>query len=466
MYWDVPPKQRVLVIDDVEEFRQRMKNHLSSHYEVETASGWVEGKKKLKNFMPNIILLDYKLEDGYDGIDVVRELKRERYDNLIIILVSAYLEQADIEAAWEIGVDAVVSKNKPEKRFEHEISKAVLENIAKRVKKLENRKTKERTIEPVFESPAMQKVHDQVLRFRNNEENLLITGEHGCGKEVLAAFIHLRSYRASGPFYILGLPRLTSELFSKEFYGHVRGAYTDAPGGPGLLELAHLGTLVLDEVGEVNMENQPKLLRMLEHKSFRRDGGKRELNTNVRFIALTNKDLEEEVRKGRFKEDLYHRLKTFHIEVPPLRRRKEDIPLLARQILRRESENRMVMINDISPELEEIMLEYSWPGNVRELEEWIKNGITYASSDVLRVEDVPQASRAAAPGNSHPLPDDMMYHTYDRFKYESVRLYLIHLLESTSGKMGEAARRAGIMRPALYRLCKKHCIDPADYREK
>jgi len=467
MFQDFSPNQRVLIIDDRPDFRQRMKRHLSESYDVDTAAGWSEGRKKLADLMPNIILLDYKLEDGYDGLDVIKEVREERYDHVIIILVSAYLDRSVVEAAGELGVDAVISKNKPEREFEEEITRAVEDNIAGRIRELSSRKKELSIVEPVFESEAMKNVREKIRRFMNNEENILITGEHGSGKEVLAAFIHLRSFRAANPYSVIGLPRLTSELFNDEFFGHVRGAFTDArEDKPGLLELAHLGTLVLDEIGELDINLQPKLLSIMEHKPFSRVGGKRSITTNVRFIALTNRNLEEEVEKGRFKDDLYYRLKTFHIDVPPLRGRREDIPPLAERILKRENHKRRIEVDSIDSALLDLMLEYPWPGNVRELEEWIKNGVTYATSNVLRIEDVPQASRASKPAARAGTAGDIMANTYRSFKYESERLYLINLLESTSGKMSQAARRAGVMRPALYRLCKNHDIDPADFREE
>ncbi len=467
MFQDFAPSQRILIIDDQPGFRERMKRHLSRSYQVETAAGWNEGRNKLIDLMPNIILLDYKLEDGYDGLDVIKEVREERYDHVIIILVSAYLDRSVVEAARELGADAVISKNKPESEFEKEISRAVEDNISVRISELNSRKKGLSIVEPVFESNTMKDIREKIRRFMNNEENILITGEHGCGKEVLAAFIHLRSFRAANPFSVIGLPRLTAELFNDEFFGHVRGAYTDArEDKPGLLELAHLGTLVLDEIGELDIDLQPKLLSIMEHKPFSRVGGKRSITTNVRFIALTNRNLEEEVEKGRFKDDLYYRLKTFHIDVPPLRDRREDIPPLAEQILKRENHKRRIGVDSIDSALLDLMLEYSWPGNVRELEEWIKNGVTYAGSNVLKIEDVPQASRAEGSAAAAGAAGDIMANTYHRFKYESERRYLINLLESTSGKMSEAARRAGVMRPALYRLCKKHDIDPADFRKK
>jgi DNA-binding NtrC family response regulator len=205
------------------------------------------------------------------------------------------------------------------------------------------------------------------------------------------------------------------------------------------------------------------LLRIVEHKSFRRVGGTEEIRKNVRFIALTNKDLLEEVAKGDFRDDLFHRLKTFHVKLPPLRERREDIPALAMQLLKQENRKRRMNVKEIDHSLMEIMMEYHWPGNVRELDEWIKNAMTYVSGDILRAEDVPQAVVRTDVKDSG-IGDNLFSTAYHDFKFESGRLYLSHLLERFKGDMPEAAHEAGIKREALYRLCKKHGIKPADFR--
>ncbi len=457
-------KYRILIIDDDKEFIRRTKTYLKDSYCVAESKGWIEGREVFLNFIPDVLLLDYKLDDGYDGMDVVKELRKERNDYLIIILVSNYLDNVIVQTARREGVDQCISKRTSEEELKREISLAIERNLDKRIRKLNDKKREELFIEPVFESDAMKRVRDQVRRFMNLDENILITGPHGSGKEVLASWIHYRSARARGPYHTAGLPELTSELFASEFYGHVKGAFTSAEiEREGLLDLAHMGTLVLDEIGELKYQLQPKLLRIVEHKSFRRVRGTKEIRKNVRFIALTNKILSAEVAKGNFRDDLFHRLKTFHVELPPLRDRTEDIPVLARQLLERENRKRRMHVKAIDSALMKIMMKYHWQGNVRELDEWIKNGMTYVSGDILRKEDIPQVIVRTSIKYSG-IDGNLFSASHHDFKFESVRLYLSRLLNRCKGDMPEAARIAGIKREALYRLCKKHGIKPADFR--
>ncbi|MBD3179639.1 MAG: response regulator [Candidatus Latescibacteria bacterium] len=459
-------KRRVLVVDDKADFRRRMVNSLSGEYEVTTAVGWRDGRKKYSERLFDVLLLDYKLDDGYDGLDVIKELRSDRNDNLIIIFISAHLEEDIIEEARVAGADDIISKHTSNRELERKIGDAIRNNLARRIQKLEVIRRKDYVIEPVFESSSMKKIRDRARRFIDLDENILITGPPGAGKGIMAFWIHCRSIRSQGPYYVESLTGLTSDLFSREFKGHVKGAYTGATSDmEGLLDLSHMGTLVLDEIGDLEPKIQKQLLDIVEHKPFRRVGGNREFHKNVRFIALTNKDLREEVKRGSFREDLYHRLKTFHIHIPPLAERKEDIPVLAEEILARECGRRGMNIEAVDPELIDLMLQYEWPGNVRELEEWIKNGITYASSGVLKKEDIPQAVTRAE-GTGERLPADIFDMEYQEFKSNAVKSYLEKLLERTGGDMQEAAERAGVLRPALYRLCSRHNVTPADFRDK
>ena len=467
---------RVLMIDDDEQFLSRMTSFLSNEYNVSHATGWTEGKKIFYEHTPDVVLLDYKLKDGYDGIEVLKELRNNGYGYLIVILVSAYLDEKIEKTALKLGADQCIFKGIDEEELGEKIAKAIDANLARRLMLIRERAAREEKIEPVFISAVMRNVRDMAERFMDLGENILITGPTGSGKEVLARWIHSKSIRANGPLCIVGLPELTPELFSKELFGHEKGSFTGAvEEREGLLELAHGGTMILDEIGEIPPSLQTNLLRILEGKTFRRIGGNSEIKVNVRFIALTNKNLYEEANKGTFREDLFFRLKTFHIDMPPLKERREDIPELAGQILKRVSKKFRSNVERLDESVMKLFLEYDWPGNVRELEEWIKNGVLYARGKVLRIDNIPLASAARravtskTPANSNNekmLEESIAFQLpFKEFKAKYEKAYIENLLEETAGDVNAATGRAAIPRESFYRLCRKYGLRPGDYRE-
>jgi len=439
---------------------------------VTAVKGWREGKELFYSRTPDVVLLDYKLGDGYDGLDVLREIRNNGYSYLVVIIVSAHLDDSIIEEARRIGADQCISKHTSDEELKERISRSIQRNLSQRLMLLEERRKREEKVTPVFLSPPMKRVRENALRFMDLDENILITGPTGSGKEVLARWIHEESVRCKGPFCTIGLPELTVELFSNELFGHEKGAYTGAVAAKeGLLELAHGGTVVLDEIGDLKPECQLALLRVMEGKSFRRVGGNRDIHINIRFIALTNKNLSDEIEKNRFRQDLYFRLKTFHIELPPLRERKEDIPVLARQILKMVSRRFRREIASIDPKLENFFLSYEWPGNVREMEEFIKNGVIFAKGNILTLDDVERGfnrrmifKRKEKSEEIASLDESAISLTLRDFRNRFERTYLSSLLSRYRGNAAEAAKHAGIPRESFYRLCKKHGLKPSDFR--
>jgi len=462
----------VLIVDDDKDFLGRFSKLLSETgtYKVITAESWVAGREIFHTRTPNIVLIDYKLKDGYDGIDALREIKENTYSFLVVLMVSAHLDENIISEAMRFGADQCISKHVSDSELLRLITEAIERNIALRNMAIEEKKEEALRVEPVFLSPVMKEVQEKAFRFMDLDENLLITGPTGSGKEVLARWIHDESVRCKGPFCVVGLPELTVELFKNELFGHEAGAYTGADSRKdGLLELANDGTLVLDEIGDLRLDCQLALLRVMEGKSFRRVGGETDINIDVRFIALTNRDLEEEIEEGRFRDDLYFRLKTFHIELPPLRERKEDIPELARQILKKVSYIFRRKVDRIEPELERFFLLYDWPGNVREMEEFIKNGVLNASSNILRLGDVMRGINA--PGviegeesETINIDNRLVLMTLKKSREIFEKKYLEELLIRYNGNAVEAAKHARVPRESFYRLCKKHGLIPSEYR--
>jgi len=462
----------ILLIDDDEHFLNRFTSYLSPQYKVTAAKSWRDARKIFYKRTPDVVLLDYKLGDGYDGIDVLREIRTNGYSYLVIIIISAHLDRGIIDEARRLGADQCISKHTSDDELKERINRSIERNLAYRLMLLEERRKREEMITPVFLSPPMKKVRENALRFMDLDENILITGPTGAGKEVLARWIHEESVRCRGPFCTIGLPELTVELFSNELFGHEKGAYTGAlETKEGLLELAHGGTVVLDEIGDLRPECQLTLLRVMEGKSFRRVGGNRDIHINIRFIALTNKNLPEEIERNMFRRDLYFRLKTFHIDLPPLRERKEDIPVLARQILRRVSRKFRREIDSMDRSLEDFFLSYNWPGNVREMEEFIKNGVLFAEGNILTLDDVERGfdrrmifKKPDGSEGTVTIDDKELSLPLKEFRDRLEKSYIASLLSRYRGNVLDAAKHASIPRESFYRLCKKHGLKPGDFK--
>jgi DNA-binding NtrC family response regulator len=326
-----------------------------------------------------------------------------------------------------------------------------------------------RSEEPVFASEATLRLRDEIKQVRNTDVNILITGPTGAGKDVLARWIHDTSSRAAKRYTIIDLPSKAPTLIESELFGHKKGAFNEAKSDrPGLLKSTAGGTVVLNEIGDLPYSLQAKLRRAVEDKVITPVGGDNDIAIDVRFIALTNRNLDEDVRTGAFREDLYFRLRGIHFEVPPLRNRKEEIVPLAEYFLREHGSG---AVNRIDPDLEAWFVTYEWPGNVRELRDDVIRGLTRAKGDVLTVEDVygRQDSRKkseSAPGSTTPhgsfLPDFPM--SIEDAKVQMMRIYCAELLRFTKGDVTKASEIAGVERTSLHRIFSRIGIDANDFR--
>ncbi len=381
-------RNTVLIIDDDPHFVARMADYLEDRFDVSSALSGREGLEKAGEVLPDIVLLDYKLGGDYDGIDVLEQIK-SRWSYINVILISSYLDEKVVSAAEKLGVDECIPKNLKLDAFDRLILRAIERNLSFRKSQLGERRREEQAIVPVFESPAMQEVRAAVERCRDLDENILVTGPAGSGKEVLANWIHFTSNRAAKPFCVVDLVSLAPAQFEEELFGRENGAATGAGGiTRGLLELTHGGTIVLDEIGDLPLAAQTKLLRAVEKKRFHRLGSDKMIGVDVRFIVLTSRDLQAMVRGGSFKSELYYRLNTLRIDMPPLSKRSEDIPLLARHILDTFAVKFRRDVREIDPAVERRFLEYRWPGNVRELECVMKSAIIRAAGPAITLDDV------------------------------------------------------------------------------
>jgi len=309
----------------------------------------------------------------------------------------------------------------------------------------------------IAKSETMEKVLEQVSRAAESDSNVCIEGESGTGKELIAKSLHLASSRQDGPFVAINCAAIPETLMESELFGYQKGAFTDAyKNKHGLFFQANDGTFFLDEISEMSPAMQAKFLRVLQEKEFYPLGGGKTIKVNTRFIASSNKNLEEEVKKGRFREDLFYRIHVIVIQLPPLRKRKEDVILLADHFLNKYAQEAQKDIVGFTPEAVQKLMLHDWPGNVRELENTVEGAVALTTQNIISDELI--------------LPtlsfEDAGLKPYKNAKESFEKNYLIQLIELTHGNVSQAAKLAGKYRADLYDLLKKHDIKPEDYRKK
>ncbi len=311
---------------------------------------------------------------------------------------------------------------------------------------------------------AMRKVFDLIQQVADSDVDVLVRGETGTGKELIARSIHRRSRRAEGPFVPVDCGAIPESLIESEFFGHERGAFTGAESRRiGLLEFADHGTFFLDELGELPLVLQAKLLRTLQERKIRRVGGREEIPIDVRIVAATARPLEEMIRQERFRQDLYYRINVVEIDLPPLRERGDDIGLLAESMAVRYSREMGRDIRGITPEAYQVLAQYRWPGNVRELQNVIRRGIALAKDKMIGLDDLPDEVVIAA-GENQPTGDLGYFALRDQRLTSFEVEYIRELLDRHEGDVRTAAEEAKLPRGTLYRLMKKHGLDGADFR--
>lgn len=386
-------KKKILVVDDEESIRWVLGTCLEkAGYSVEYGETGSEALEKTNSEKFSLIILDIKMPD-LGGLEVLEELRTNGVDIPVIIITAQNTVKNAIEAMKRGAYDYIA---KPFDLDEVKLTAQRAIESYENSKKLEllNAKLKEAVEQEPYDgmigrSAAMLKIYKTIGRVAEKDLTILITGESGTGKELVAHRIHFDSRRREEKFVAVNIAALPKELLESELFGYEKGAFTGAAiRKQGRFEDAHRGTLLLDEIGEMPIELQAKLLRVLEEKQFYRLGGEKPIEVDARVVASTNKDLQKEVEKGTFRKDLYYRINTITIELPPLRERKEDIPILVEHFVQKYSEQlyvgkRMVII---SGEANQILLEYNWPGNVRELENTIKR-VLVLSSDTMITSD-------------------------------------------------------------------------------
>jgi len=373
----------ILVVDDQESIRHFISKNLEDEgYDVSCASGGKEALAAIRSHKPDLVLLDLRLPD-INGLEVLRR-GREEDKELCVIIMTAFGDVESAVKAMKYGAFDYVNKPINLDQLQIMVEKALESQTLKR----ELKHLRERRFSKDFirgRSPRILQVYEIVDQVAKSEStSVLIEGESGTGKELIANLIHEQSSRREKPFLEINCAAIPRELLESELFGHERGAFTDAKTQKqGLLEMADGGTVFLDEVGEMSLNIQVKLLRVLERMTFKRVGGTKDIQVSVRIISATNRDLEDLVRRGRFREDLYYRLKVIPIRVPPLRERREDIIPLAKHFMYEFDKAFGKNFKHISPEAERMLLDYPWPGNIRELRNLFERTVLLENGEVI-----------------------------------------------------------------------------------
>ncbi len=389
--------RRVLVVDDEENLRVVLRTLLRRHgYEVETAASGDEALAMVDSFGPDVVLTDVRMPK-MGGLDLLSTLKAKGNDATVIVM-SAYGNMDLALDAMKAGAyDYVQKPFKPD-----EVVLALRKAEERELLRRENRALrdeirKEHRFEDILaKSARMQEIFRTITKIAEYKTTVLVTGESGVGKELVARAIHRRSTRRGGPFVAVNCGAIPENLLESELFGHKKGAFTDAVHDRrGLFEEANGGTLFLDEIGELPLGLQVKLLRVLEDEKIRRVGETRDVQVDVRIITATHRDLQNETKAGRFREDLFYRLNVLPIHCPPLRERRDDIPLLIDHFVARNNSRLGTSIRGLDTETRRLLYEYAWPGNVRELENTIERAMVLAEGEQIIAADLPERIREA-----------------------------------------------------------------------
>ncbi|MCU0988124.1 MAG: sigma 54-interacting transcriptional regulator [Xanthomonadales bacterium] len=444
----------VLVVDDDADLLQLMTLRLQrAGFAVQTAISGAEALKRLSERQPRAVVTDLRM-DGLDGLELLAEIE-SRYPVLPVVLMTAHGTIPDAVRATRLGAYAFLTKPIDDKELIACLRQAMaLGGGEARVPGGADSSRAWRA-EIITRSPTMESLLRQAELAGASDASILIESASGTGKELLARAIHAASPRSGQPFVTVNCSAIPESLFESEVFGHVKGAFTGAhQDRKGLFQQAHAGTLFLDEVGDMPLTGQVKLLRSLQQQSVRPVGASADLRVDVRVIAATHHDLEANVARGTFREDLYYRLNVIRLRLPTLEQRREDIPLLVGHFLQKFKSDGVA--TGFSPGAMECLVAASWPGNVRQLANVVQHCVVLCRSALIPKSLVQQALQDRV-GRRASFAE-----ARDRFEFE----YLSSLLKTTRGNVAQAARLAERNRSEFYKLLKKHALDPANYRDK
>jgi len=452
-------KNTVLVVDDDPAHRTMLSTLLAGWgYEAHEADDGSTAIEKVNDQPYDLILMDIRMIK-MSGLEALAEIKTINPAIPIIIMTAFSSVETAVEALKKGAYDYLT------KPLDFDELRLTISRSMDHTRLREENRMLRESLGSHFDrqniigrSPAMVKLLETVAQIAPSEATVLITGESGTGKEIIAGAIHFNSPRKAAPFVKINCAAITETLLESELFGHEKGSFTGAHRKKeGRFYHAHGGSIFLDEISEMSMAMQVKLLRVLQEREITRVGGEDVIKVDVRVIAATNRDLLEEMEKGRFREDLYYRLNVVTLKMPPLRERREDIPLLAQHFLRMFSEKNRKEIKGLTPQAMDLLLKYNWPGNVRELMNAVERAVVLSQSEYLDEEEFPlfpedsYLDRKILPKDSIPpgIPLE-----------EMERATILKTLESTKGNKSEAARRLGITRKTLHKKLKKYGVMP------
>jgi DNA-binding NtrC family response regulator len=467
------PPARILVIDDEEIVCLSCQRILTEEgYEVQTRLNGPEGVRLLAEEPFDAVIVDLKMP-GMSGIEVLQAIKLD-HPHIPVIMITGY---ATVESAVE-AMKSGAFDYLPKPFTPDEVAVVVKKALEARSMMLENLYLRgEIQAKYGFEniigtSKKMQEIYRLIAKVAPTNSTVLITGESGTGKELIARAIHYDSQRKDRQFVPVDCAVLSETLLESELFGHVKGSFTGAiVTKPGLFEVADGGSLFLDEIGNISLAMQSKLLRFIQEREFTPVGGTKLKKVDVRVIAATNSDLQEKIKEGSFREDLFYRLNIVPISLPPLRERKEDIPLLAMHFLKKYCQEMGKNPKAFSQMAMEILIRYPWPGNVRELENFVERAVVMTEEDTILPQHLPHSMGERSEGISFAVPKtneelrELKRHLRDKAVEETERLFVLNALNRNDWNITRSAKDVGMLRPNFQALMRKHNIRSAEREE-
>lgn len=444
----------ILTIDDEENIRNGLADNFELEgYEVKQASNGTEGLELISQGGIDLVITDLRM-DGMSGSEVVQKVTTD-YPGIPIIVLTGHGSIDDATAALKAGAFDFLTKPLD---LDH-LNKIVKNALQGKILAEQNRELQEKLLkskapdEMIGNSESLNRVRQMISKAAPARASVLITGESGVGKELVARAVHENSERAGGPFIVVHCAALSESLIESELFGYEKGAFTGAENmHKGRFELADKGTVFLDEIGEINLATQVKLLRVLQEHTFERVGGEKPVEVDVRVVAATNRNLEEEVKAGRFREDLFYRLNVVRIEMPSLRERMDDIPLLMHSFLREFNIENKKNIKGFDKASKSAMIKYSWPGNIRELKNAVESAVVMCTGDEIKLEDLPRSLRSQTEEKVISIPIGI---TMD----EAEKIIIQENLAANKGNKSRTADILGIGRKTLHRKLEELQID-------